>query len=189
MRTRLRVKRPVLTAVVVAVGVGLSGCSESPPESSDSSETVAASTSQEADPEDVPEDDTDYSVDGGNNIVEYEYPDDPVPADSIVATLCNLNQGYIGGLRTLDSGTPVVDDDLRMNLVGFSDLLSEWDSLRPHFPEAEADMDLAQSIYNLWDRAVLSMENSDPGAGNAAMSEAEGILAKLPETALEGCSQ
>lgn len=186
MRRRQRLL-PVSAAVVLALGIA--GCTAS---ASQEGEALDPSTSSPDlglvdDPEDVPEDDTDYSVDAGNDMKEYEYPDVPLPADSTLGTLCNLNQAYLAGLRTVSGGTAVVDDTLRTTLVGFSDLLSEWEMLRPHFPEHEADFDRAQALYEAWDRAVLSEENGDSGGARNAMAEAEDLLDELPADAGPDC--
>lgn len=185
-------------AVVAAVLCGLLGCSASVQEEplgplNGAEEDVVVgnasepSAGHESDPNDVPEDDTDYSIDAGSEIKEYEYPDDPMPADDIVATLCNLNQRYLEGLRTVVDGAPVVSDELRTNLVGFSDLLAEWDGLRPHFPDEGEAIDLAHELYEKWDSALLSSENGDMKAASEAMVEAEQILGELPEEAGLNC--
>ncbi len=140
------------------------------------------------DPEDVPEDDTDYSVDAGEELKKFEYPDDPMPAEATVDTLCNLNQEYLSGLRTIENSEPVPDDRLRTALVGFSDLLEEWDVLRTHFPTQEADFDRAREIYQAWDRAILSNENGDFDAARTAMADAEKLLNELPASAAPECS-
>ena len=140
------------------------------------------------DPDDVPEDDTDYSVDAGQDLKEYEYPDDPMPAEATVDTLCNLNREYLSGLRTIEDSVPVPDDRLRTSLVGFSDLLEEWDVLRIHFPTQEADFDRAREIFQAWDRAILSEENGDFDAARSAMADAEKLLNELPASAAPECS-
>lgn len=137
--------------------------------------------------EDVPEDTTDYSTDAGQNIQTYEYPDDPEPADSVLATLCNLNQEWLAGLRATDGGTPVVDDTLRMNLISLKDQLDTWDTLRPHTPEAVADIDTAQRIYDAWDKALLASDNGDAAGAAAGMADGEELLAGLPRTSPDNC--
>lgn len=130
----------------------------------------------------------DYANDAGQDINEYDYPDDPPPAESIVATLCNLNQDYIASFRTMEDGVPVVDDNLRTMLVAFSDYLSYWDSLRPHYPEAVASIDTAQEIYDLWDQAMLDRDNGDLDAAQSAMLEAEKLLDQLPTGDMSDCT-
>lgn len=129
----------------------------------------------------------DYASDAGQNIKEFDYPEDPPPADSIVATLCNLNQEYLSSFRTMEDGVPVVDDNLRTMLVAFSDYLSYWDSLRPHYPEAVASIDTAQEIYDLWDQAMLDRDNGEAEAAQAAMVAAEKLLEELPTGEMSDC--
>lgn len=131
----------------------------------------------------------DYTNDAGSKLQEYEYPDDPAPAESIVATLCNLNRDYIASLRTTEDGAPVVTNSLRTMMVAFSDYLSHWDTLRPHYPEANADIDTAQQIYDLWDQALLGQENGDPDAAQSAMLQAEKFLEQLPSGETVACTE
>ncbi|MDO5502333.1 MAG: hypothetical protein Q4G67_04070 [Actinomycetia bacterium] len=137
--------------------------------------------------EDVPEDTTDYSTDAGQNLQTYEYPDDPDPADSVLATLCNLNQEWLAGLRAVDDGTPVVDDTLRMNLVSLKDQLDTWDTLRTHAPGTVADIDTAQRIHDAWDKALLASDNGDASGAAASMAEGEELIADLPRTSPDTC--
>lgn len=192
-------RRVLVVSMAVALGIGLSACSVSVGQEDVESlvPTVSLEDGTEAadappvgespDPEDVPEDDTDYSVDAGDDLKEYDYPDDPLPADSTVATLCSLSQEYLSQMRTVQSGVPVVDDMLRTNLVGLADLLAEWDTLVPHFPEYADDIGRANAVERLWDMAVLSEENGDTSAAAAHMADAEELLGELPESAGPDC--
>lgn len=190
---RLKQLLPTFSIAVLFLGIpGCTGSGASEPSSSASSGSAApiASSSSNAtvaaDPEEVPEDDTDYADDAGNSMTEYEYPDDPIPADSTIGTLCNLNQEYLSSLH--ERATEESDDGLRTALVGFSDLLGEWEILRPHFPDREEDFDRAEALYDAWDRALLSEENGDSKAAEEAMAEAKKILRELPATRDNECA-
>lgn len=152
------------------------------------SPTPTASNESVPDPNDVPPDTTDYSTDAGDEPKEYEYEDEPPPAESVVATLCNLNQAYFTGLRSVKSGTAIVDDKLRTSLVGLSDLLDYWDSLRSEYPSSAADIETGIAIYEQWDKALLSKENGDEGAAEKAMASAEELIAKLPTEQAANCT-
>src|SRR5690625_341623 len=190
---RLKQFLPVFSIVVlVTVSAGCTGDNvgerESAPAASGSDAPTEASPSDATvapDPENVPDDNTDYAEDAGNSMAEYEYPDDPMPADSIVGTLCNLNQEYLSALY--EHATEESDEGLRMALIGFSDLLGEWESLRAHFPDREEDFDRAGALYDAWDKALLSEENGDSKAADEAMAEAETLLRELPATRDNEC--
>ena len=145
------------------------------PESSDEQVAVGAESAP------------DYANDAGQDIQVYDYPDDPEPAQSIVATLCNLNRDYISSLRPTADGVPVVDDTLRTTLVVLSDYLSHWDTLRPHYPETVPHIDTAQQVHDLWDQALLEQDNGDPGAAQSTMLTAEKYLDQLPTGELSDC--
>lgn len=130
----------------------------------------------------------DYSNDAGESLREYDYPDDPEPADTIVATLCNLDQRFFQGLRTVENGSPVADDSLRMSVLAVSDLLETWESLRPHYPDAVPAIDTAQAVRDTWDEALLSLENGERGPAVDLMVTAEALIAELPESAGAGCA-
>lgn len=168
-------------ATVAVVGVSAAACTPAVP--TDITSTSAAVS----DPNDVPADDTDYSVDAGNDVPEYEYEAEPAAPDSVVATLCNLNRQYISSFRTEQAGSAVVDDNLRTNLVGFSDLLGSWETLRTQYPELVPDIDTAEAVYKAWDQALLSNDNGDESESDASMLEAESLLNELPEDAPAGC--
>jgi len=148
---------------------------------------TASSSRLDDDPEDVPIDDTDYSTDAGAKLREYEYPDDPRPADSIIATLCNLNQDYLANLGSTDPQSFDADGSFQTVLIGFSDVLEEWDSLRPHFPERVEDIDHAQALYAAWDNALKSQESGDSTDVERHLEEAEALLEELPEEPNPGC--
>ncbi len=166
--------------------LGVTGCSAEP---GDGRQTPSpgGSASSVPDPDDVPADTTDYSQDAGNEAEEYEYEDEPPPAESVALTLCNLNQVYFNGLRTLNSDTPIVDEKLRASLVGLSDLVDYWDTLRTQYPDAEDDINTGMAISQKWDEAVLSQDNGDDAAVSKAMGAAEKLIAELPEEAGSDC--
>lgn len=139
------------------------------------------------DPEDVPPDDTDYSKDAGNDPKKYTYEPDVEPAESVVATLCNLTQVFFKGLRTVDDGTAVVDSNLRTNIVGVEDLMDYWGTLRDQFPDSAADIDTAHGIYEQWSTALLEQENGEDAAAKKAMAAGEELIEKLPKTAAAEC--
>jgi len=127
-------------------------------------------------------DDVDYEDDAGADLVVHEYPDDPEPAAESASTLCNLSSQYVQSLRTTtDEGVPVVDDDLRLSVLAMSDSLLLWESMRSHFPEYEEAIDDAQRVRDLWDEALLNVENGDEAAAEQAMLAAEDVLEELPE--------
>ncbi|HLR57645.1 MAG TPA: hypothetical protein VK098_05630 [Beutenbergiaceae bacterium] len=159
---------------------------EAPPISAQPDPTASSSQLDE-DPEDVPIDDTDYSTDAGTKLREYEYPDDPIPADSIIATLCNLNQEYLANLGSTDPQSFDDDGSFQTVLIGFSDVLEEWNSLRPHFPEHVEDIDRAQALYAAWDNALKSKEGGDFTDVEQHLEEAEALLEELPEGPNSGC--
>src|SRR5690625_2632832 len=102
----------VLRAAVALTVLVVAGCTSGEPDAqsgegaappiSAQPDPTASSSQLDEDPEDVPIDDTDYSTDAGTKLREYEYRDDPIPADSIIATLCNLNQEYLANLGSTD---------------------------------------------------------------------------------------
>lgn len=205
-----------VTVVVLAAAFGLGGCFASgeadPPatsgvssapspgdaaESAAPSDSPATSVPQVADPsatprdpEDVPPDDTDYSVDAGNSQPTFTYEPEPEPADSIVVTLCNLNQEFFRGLRAEVDGSPVADDSLRTNLIGLGDLIDEWDTLRIHYPQVTAQIDRALEIYDAWESAIAQRDAGDAAASSRDMANAEEVIGRLPETgtAPVGCA-
>lgn len=173
----------IIAVALLALTLATAGCTAT------TGNTPAPSVSAgEEDPNDVPKDTTDYSVDAGNEQKEYEYEAEEPAADSVVATLCNLNQKYFTGLRTVKSGEPVVDDTLRTSLVGLGDLTDYWDTLRSQYPKSEADIDTGIAIYETWDSALLSQDNGNSGEAKAAMAKGETLIKKLPKTAASGCT-
>lgn len=177
-------------SLVVIAGILPAACAGgSPSEGDDRSEAASTSAASEVagapgpDPEDVPPDTTDYSKDAGASISDFDYPDDPVPADSSAATLCNLNQEYLRGLHeALESG-----DAFGTVLVGFSDLVIEWSSLQPHFPESAGDIDRAAELYSLWDEALLNQEAGELTEAEQFLKASDELLSEFPETADPGC--
>lgn len=177
-------------AAVLSVMLGLTGCTaDFGAGAGNGTPSPAASTASVPDPDDVPPDTTDYSKDAGNEPQAYEYEEEPPPAESVVHTLCNLNQVYFDGLRTVNSGTPIVDDKLRRSVVGLTDLLDYWDTLRTQFPDAVDDIDAGIAIAQKWDEALLSRENGDDAAADKAMASAEKLVAELPKEAAADCVQ
>lgn len=140
------------------------------------------------DPRTASQPEPDYADDAGADLQQFDYPDDPEPAESIVGTLCNLNQTHFEGLRVTRDGEPVVDDNLRTVLVGLSDLLGAWETLRNHYPDSVPDIDTAREIYELWDEAVLNVDNGDLDAAQTAMDEAESLLEELPDGPSSDCT-
>lgn len=129
----------------------------------------------------------DYAHDAGRTMKAYEYPDDPEPAESVVATLCNLNRDYFETLQPTKDGKAVVDSTLSMAVLGLSDLLDYWDSLRPHYPEVGHDIDVAWAIRDAWDEALLAVENGDPSVAQGAMAKAQGLIEDLPSSSPDAC--
>lgn len=123
----------------------------------------------------------DFSDDAGADLQEYEYPDDPEPAESVVATLCNLNRSYFTTLAES------ADTDLRMAVVGVTELLGYWESLVPHYPEVAEDVSTAGGVVAAWDEAVVARDNGDGAAADAAVAEANELIDSLPETAPADC--
>lgn len=146
-----------------------------------------ATTSEQEGPADATGSEQDYTDDAGQFIDKHEYPDDPEPAASVVATLCNLNRPYFKGLQPTMAGEPVVDETLSMAVLGLSDLLDNWDGLRPHYPEVGADIDTAWAIRDSWDEALLNMENGETAAAQEAMAQAQELIEQLPATSLDEC--
>lgn len=188
--------RPFATlAMCVVACMVLSSCTpgdvapESPGSQTPGTGPTPTSTAAAPDPDDVPPDDTDYSKDAGNTPTQYEYEPDEEPAESVVATLCNLNQTFFDGLRNVESGTAVTDSDLRTNLVGLGDLVDYWDTLREQYADATPDIDTATEIYELWMTAVLDEENGDSAAAERGMAAAEKLIEKLPETSSADCGR
>lgn len=123
----------------------------------------------------------DFSDDAGADLEEYDYPDDPEPAESVVATLCNLNRGYFSTL------SESADTDLRMAVVGVTELLGYWEGLVPHHPEVEEDVATATEIVARWDEAVLARDNGEDAAAEAALQEADDLIADLPDAPEVDC--
>lgn len=145
------------------------------------------STSPAVDPEDVPPDDTDYSQDVGNTPQLYEYSPEPEPPESVVATLCNLNQVFFKGLRTTESGEAIADSTLRTSTVALSDLTDYWDTLRVQYPDAVTDIDTGIAVQEQWKTALLDQENGDEPGAKIAMAAAEDLIGKLPKVEAADC--
>lgn len=141
------------------------------------------------DPNDVPPDDTDYSKDVGNTPQQYEYEPELEPPESVVATLCNLNQIFFKGLRSTESGEPVADSNLRTSMVALDDLMDYWKTLRAQHPDSAADIDTAIAVHEQWKSALLSRDNGDQSGAKKAMTAAEELIKNLPEEDAVGCIQ
>lgn len=139
------------------------------------------------DPEDVPPDDTDYSQDIGNTPQQYEYEPELEPPDSVVATLCNLNQTFFTGLRNIEQGEAVADSMLRTSTVALDDLIDYWETLRAQYPDAGDEIDTGVAIQEQWKAALLSLENGDDRGAEKAMAQAERLIEELPESAAANC--
>jgi len=187
---------PLLRALAAAAAlIALASCSQSDEGTAQPSETSGGATadSGEGSPTaggdttdtgvgTVPDVDVDYDDDAGADLVVHEYPDDPEPAAESASTLCNLSSEYMQSLRTTtDEGVPIVDDDLRLSVLAMSDNLLLWESMRSHFPEYDDAIDDAQQVRDLWDEALLNVENGDEAAAEQAMLAAEDVLEELPE--------
>lgn len=198
-------RRALTAAAAVVVALGLGGCfADAEPDASPTRGTPSAgadpadapdpqaggSSAAAVDPDDVPPDDTDYSVDAGDSQPTYTYEPEPEPADTVVATLCNLNQEFFRGLRPEVAGEPVAEDTLRTNLVGLGDLIDEWDSLRIHYPDVVPQIDRAQEIYADWQSALALRDDGDTPASAREMAKAEEAIDALPQTgpAPGGCA-
>ncbi|MGB3187483.1 MAG: hypothetical protein WBG36_12035 [Ornithinimicrobium sp.] len=108
---------------------------------------------------------------------EYDYPDEPEPAAGVVATLCNLDPGYLGSLRNENSsGEPIVDDDLRLSVLALGDQISYWETLRDDYPAAASDIDSAGELRELWGQALLSHDSGDASAAGRSMLEADQVI-------------
>ncbi len=151
------------------------------------SNPVSSASVTAGDPDDVPPDDTDYSKDVGNTPQQYEYEPELEPPESVVATLCNLNQVFFTGLRRTESGEALADSTLRTSMVALDDLTDYWETLRPHYPDAAADMDTAMAIHEQWKTALLDQDNGDQSGAKKAMAAAEELIRKLPEVDAVGC--
>lgn len=173
---------PATGATVDMEETSTAGEGESPTASSVTTEESGAPEESEVSAHAV-----DYSTDAGQELQEYEYPDDPEPAGTVSATLCNLDQQFFLGLRAAEDGSPVADDSLRMSVLAVGDLLDTWESLRPHYPEVGAEIDTAHAVRNSWDHALLSLENGEAAEARVHMAEAEEHIGELPETAGPDC--
>lgn len=169
-------------SAVLAASILLTGCTATA-----SAPATGAAASAVSDPDDVPPDDTDYSQDVGNSPQTFTYQAEPAPAESVAATLCNLNQTFFMGLRTESDGAAIVDDTLRTSIVGLGDLTGYLENLRVHYPDAAASIDVAGEVYQLWDEAIIDVDNGDDDAARAAMDEAERQIATLPESEAIDC--
>ncbi len=139
------------------------------------------------DAEDVPPDDTDYSQDVGNTPQQYQYEPELKPPESVVATLCNLNQTFFEGLRNTEAGKAVADSTLRTSTVALDDLTDYWEALRAQYPDAAGNIDTGVAVQEQWKTALLNSENGDDGAAEKAMAAAEELIDELPEAAAEDC--
>ncbi len=139
------------------------------------------------DPNDVPPDNTDYSKDVGNTPRQYEYEPEPEPPKSVIATLCNLNQVFFRGLRSTKAGEGLADSTLRTSMVALDDLMDYWETLRVHYPDATADIDLAVAVHEQWKIALVNQDNADQRGTQKAMAAAEDLIRKLPEVDAVGC--
>lgn len=111
---------------------------------------------------------------------EYQYSDEPEAASGVVATLCNLDPTYLSSLRNEDSsGTPVVDDDLRLSVLAMSDQVAYWESLTDEYPEAVEDVASADTVVDFWDQALLEYDNGDMAAANANMISADEVIRSM----------
>lgn len=121
---------------------------------------------------------------------EYDYPDEPEPAAGVVATLCNLDPGYLGSLRNENSsGDPVVDDDLRLAVVALGDQISYWETLRDDYPDAADDIESADKVLDLWEQAVVSSDNGESSAAQGALAEADDVISSLSGEAAPGSAE
>lgn len=132
----------------------------------------------------APEVTQDFQDDAGSDLEEYEYPADPAPAESVVSTLCNLNRDYFTSLSASSSGA---DDDLRMAVLGVSDLLGYWESLVPSYPEVADDVATVAAIQATWDEALLARDNGDEAEADAALAEADVLIETLPAATEVDC--
>lgn len=132
----------------------------------------------------APEVTQDFEEDAGADLEEFDYPADPDPAESVVATLCSLNRDYFS---SLGGSSPRADDSLRMAALGVSDMVGYWESLVPTYPEIEDDVATATSIQEKWDEALLAQDNGDEGGSRTALEEADALIAELPPAAEVDC--
>lgn len=163
--------------------------SRTPPSIPISPSPATSETPNPVDPNDVPPDDTDYSQDVGITPQQYEYEPELEPAESVVATLCNLNQEFFKGLRTVEGGVAVADSTLRTGTVALDDLTDYWETLRAQYPDAAADIDTGVAVQEQWKTALLNVENGDDASAKTAMVEAEKLIEKLPKTTAVDCHE
>ncbi|MFK8023815.1 MAG: hypothetical protein AB8G26_07615 [Ilumatobacter sp.] len=114
----------------------------------------------------------------------FVYTEEVPPAESVVATLCNLEGDFIRTLRTEDdAGRPVVDDDLRLSILSLRDSVSLWRDLELSFPDTGGDVDLADEIAATWNQALSADAEGDEAEATALMAQAEELIDQLPDEA------
>ncbi len=117
----------------------------------------------------------------------FVYTEEIEPAETLTATLCNLNSEFLRSLRSEDaSGAPIVDDNLRYAILTLGDSVSLWRDLVLSYPETAEDVALAEQVRELWDDALLAQDNGQAGEANEFMRLAEDVVDELPERPPEG---
>jgi len=202
----MRVGTSAIVAALIVVG-----CSSGDGDSASSEPSSEASATSVAEADGLTEvnegDDSGFSVndepDRASGEVEQVPPDEVVtegsppptfvyteeiePAETLAATLCNLNSEFLRSLRSEDaSGSPIADDDLRIAILSLGDSLSLWRDLELSFPDTAEDLARADRVLELWDEALLARENGQDGDAKEFIQLAEDVIDELPELPPEG---
>lgn len=123
-----------------------------------------------------------YKTDAGRTLKEYDYHEDIQPADTIVATLCNLNREYLQGLSPGREGEEFPGDQLRMATLSLGDNVSIWESIKYDYPEVEQDIETTAMVHHLWSEALVAADNNDLELANDLLREADQEIQDLPES-------
>lgn len=155
---------------------------ESRPAGDTNDNDVGSGSSTSSEDGDLRVQEPNYEADAGRTLKEYDYDEDIQPADSIVATLCNLNREYLQGLSPGHDGEEFPGDQLRMATLSLGDNVSIWDSVKFDYPEVEQDIATTAMVHDLWSEALVAADNNDLELANDLLREADQEIQGLPES-------
>lgn len=120
----------------------------------------------------------------------YTYDDAPPPAEEVEEVLCDLDQGYLESLRQeAIPGGRFSTERMQTSALRLSDRLGYWIGLSGQYPDFAEDVERARQVGELWENALTLYQQGDAAGTEAALSEADEIIAELPEksSGIDGC--
>lgn len=106
---------------------------------------------------------------------------EPEPAESMLGTLCNLNQPHLEELSARVVVDGQLDDQmLRLAALSLSDDLGVWEGMAWQVPGAEGEIEVAREIYAHWEYAVGLVDAGDQETAMDEWDAAAELLAALP---------